>query len=695
MDVGTFFRELKRRHVYRVAVAYAIASWILIQVAATTFPYLGLPHWAISTVIVIALMGFPWALILAWAFDFTRKGIKRTEAAPGSGGAPHKSHAVLVGLFGLVLAALEGGGYWYWYTHHPAPAQAAAQRPKSYSSLIATRTTLPIVPNSIAVLPFENLSSDPNNVYFTAGIQDEILTDLAHIHALKVISRTSTEKYKSHPEDLRVVSHELGVANVLEGSVQKIGDKVRINVQLIDARNDQHIWAQNYDRVLRDIFGVESDVAEKIATALKATLLPGEAAAISRVPTANPEVYNNFLKAEYFYRAGASTGDVDSNHKAIALYRQVIKRDSSVALAWAHMSISMMRLYHWHITQTPRQLSEAKDAAARALGLQPKLADAHLAQGYCDYWGHLDYSAALAQFHTANKLLPNDAETLASIGYINRRLGYWNKALAILKKAVSLDPRNSHLHLNVGTTYLFTARYPQAIEEFTRALALAPDNGEAVSNLIVTYLLAGQMQQARALLDTVPADVKGADYLYQFKLVMAQFSRHYDVLLKLIQAAPANFFQITGGLPKTGWLGFAYKYKGNRKRAEAELTQARHDLAQQLQKDRKDPMLISYLGLVDAGLGRRAEAVREGREAVALLPPSKDAFTGPVLVDNLAKIYAQLGDAAGATATLRRLLNLTAQAQESPAVLRLDPVWDPVRRDPRFRDLLQHYSRPH
>lgn len=689
MDVESFFRELRRRHVYRVAAAYAIVSWILIQVVATTFPYLGLPQWSIRTIIVIALMGFPWALVLAWAFDFTRKGIIRARTTVDSAQEAHKGHAVLVGVLGFTLAALEGAGYWYWSSQHQHAVQAVTQRAKSYSALIATQPSIPIAPNSVAVLPFENLSSDPNNVYFTAGIQDQILTDLAHIHALKVISRTSTERYKSHPQDLRTVSRELGVANVLEGSVQKFGNRVRINVQLIDAKNDQHIWAKNYDRILKDIFEVETDVAEKIAASLKATLLPTEVAAIARLPTNKPEVYNDFLKAEYFYRAGASTGNVVSNRKAIRLYHDVTKRDPTLALAWAHLSISLMRLYWWGISHTKRQLSMAKEAADHAVHLQPNLPDVYRALGYYDYWGHLDYTAALAQFRAANRLVPNDAQTLASIGYINRRLGYWDKALAILKKATSLDPRNAHLHLNIGVIYLFTQRYTHAIKEFTRALALAPDNGEAASDLIATYLLAGQMSHARVLLDSIPRNIKGAIYLYQWKLVMAQLSRHYQTLLRLIDTAPPGFFQIAGGMPKSGWLGFAYKYEGNHKNALSALSQAQQKLIKQVRKEPTNPLLLSNLGLVDAGLGRRGRAIREGRKAVQLRPPSKDAFTGPALVDNLAKIYAQLGEAGTATATLRQLFDLTAQAQESPATLRLDPVWDPVRRDPRFQDLVK------
>ena len=380
-EKSSFFSELKRRNVYKVAVAYAVVGWLIAQIATQIFPFLEIPNWIVRLVIVLIAIGFPIALIIAWAFELTPGGIKRTEDVDLAASARQpRKHAWIVVV--IVGAAFSIGLFFIG-------------RYTGRNTASAIRIELPV--KSIAVLPFENLSDDKGAAYFADGIQDEILTKLASIADLKVISRTSTAKYKSKPEDLKTVSQQLGVANVLEGSVQKAGGKVRVNVQLIDARADSHLWAKTYDRDLADVFAIQSEVAQEIADSLQAKLSPAEANTLASAPTKDTAAYDLFLKGESQLRAANASLRPESFDQAIAWYQQAIARDPNFALAMARLAESRLS-QHWFVeTFTEPELADVKQTVEHALALAPDLAQAHVAHGLFYYYGYRQYEQALGR----------------------------------------------------------------------------------------------------------------------------------------------------------------------------------------------------------------------------------------------------------------------------------------------------------
>ncbi|MGH8271337.1 MAG: winged helix-turn-helix domain-containing tetratricopeptide repeat protein, partial [Gammaproteobacteria bacterium] len=428
-------------------------------------------------------------------------------------------------------------------------------------------------PTVVAVLPFENLSTDKTNAYFASGIQDTILTRLAGIHNLRVISRSSTESFSSRPKDLREVANELGATAVLEGSVQKAGNQVLINVQLVNARTDAHIWAATYTRTLDDVFGVEGDVATKVAAALMAKLQPAQAARLARSTTRDPQAYVFFLKANYqadqaLNRANAK--DTDATMKqAIALYRQAIARDPDFALAWAHLSLLESYAYWFGIDADPQRITVAERAAQKALALDPDLPQAHMAMGYVAYYGREDYAAALEQFRLAQTGLPHSAEVIGAIAYIHRRQGKWQEALAGLRQAAELDPRNSRWPRETAITLEALRRYDQAEQQFDQALALEPDNYDAMVRKTWVLLLAGKSEQARTALAKIPLDVDPQGLVSSLRCEDALFARDPDRALTALTAAPGWMVgaDALGLLPKSLLEAEAWTLKGDETRA--------------------------------------------------------------------------------------------------------------------------------
>src|SRR5580704_4872480 len=360
---------------------------------------------------------------------------------------------------------------------------------------------------SIAVLPFENLSEEKANAYFADGIQDEILTKLAGIGDLKVISRSSTAKYKSKPEDLKIVARELGVGTVLEGSVQRAGDKVRVNVQLLDARVDTHLWAKSYDRDLKDVFAVESEVAQEIADALQAKLSPSQSKALATAPTRDTEAYDLFLKGEYEQRQAESAVNAELFDRAAMFYRQALRRDQNFALAYARLARS--ELYrHWFVSNlTSAELAEVKSNIERALAIAPASPDAHLVLALFYYWGYRDYNPALKELDRTVELQPNNADAQATFAYIYRRRGEWKQSLGAAERAVELDPLDPSIPGNIGTTYVALRRWSDAEHAATRALALDPHNALSLNLLAATYInSSGDIRRARRALEGVPVE---------------------------------------------------------------------------------------------------------------------------------------------------------------------------------------------
>src|SRR5467141_2945017 len=408
MNLEKFFTELKRRNVYKVAVAYAVVAWLLIQVATQVFPFFEVPNWAVRLVVLLIIIGFPIALVIAWAFELTPEGLKRTEVADAAPVPRSRSRAWIYVV--LIAGALSAGLFFL--------GRFTASTKQSVSAEVSSK--------SIAVLPFDNLSRDPDNAYFASGIQDEIITRLAKIADLKVISRTSTQQYQSKPGNLSEIAKQLGVANILEGSVQKVADQVRVNVQLIQVASDSHLWADTYDRKLVDIFGVESEVAKAIADALQAKLTGGEQRALAVKPTNNSGAYDAYLRG--LALEARTTTSPDDSEKAVGFYERAVQLDPAFALAWARLSRANSQVYFGGLDKS----SARNDAAERALNtaqkLQPNSPETLLAQAYYQYWVLRDYELAKATFGRVRELLPSSSDVPGALALIADDKGTGMKA---------------------------------------------------------------------------------------------------------------------------------------------------------------------------------------------------------------------------------------------------------------------------
>jgi len=545
------------------------------------------------------------------------------------------------------------------------------------------------------VLPFENLSADQENAYFVDGIQDEILTRLAKISALKVISRTSTRRYASRPDNLREIAQQLGVANILEGSVQRVGGAVRVNVQLIKAATDAHLWAETYDRDIKDIFAVESEIAQNVAEALRARLLPEETARVTRIPTKNPQAYDQFLKAEYFLNQLFWTNAKDPGEiarKAEASYESAIAADPEFALAYAQLSYLKATASWFGIDPSPQTMETARTAAMRALALQPELPEAHLAMGYVHYWGQRDYAAALAEFDTARKSLPNDANVLKAMARVHRRQGNLLQAIPEFEQATTLDPRDTDLAREIGVTLACLRRYAEAEAAFARSIALSPENAYAYVYRAGALQLSGDMEAASKVLASVPADLdpQGAVSLQRCYLAMAM--RQPDTALAALAKAPTWLNTATDGLlmPATLWRGQALAVKGEKDAAHSAFLEAKQAMEEKRRASGESAGTESYLALAYAGLGEKDAALHAARRATELLPMSQDVLSGSWYLYQLAGVEAQFGEHDSAIKHIEQLLAAPAGFYVSDASLRADPAWDPLRQDPSFQKLITH-----
>ena len=555
-----------------------------------------------------------------------------------------------------------------------------------------------VIPStSVAVLPFENLSEDKANAYFADGTQNEILTKLAGIGDLKVISRTSSAKYKSKPENLKTVARELGVATVLEGSVQKAGGKVRVNVQLLDARSDSHLWAKSYDRNFTDIFAVESDVAQEIADTLRAKLSPSQASVLATTPTRDTEAYDLFLKGEYQERQAESTENVEFFNHAATLYRQALARDPNFALAYARLANSRLNWHWFHNRLTYAQLEEVKSDIERALAIAPDLPEAHLAMGLFQYWGRHDYDSALRALDRAIEVQPSNSLSRFCRGAIYRRRGEWRRSLAEFERAMELDPRGTEIPTEIGNSYLNLRRWTDAEHAFTRALALDPHNINAAFHLAQTYVnSAGDIRRARQAWEGI-AEQKANVGAGGYQIVISQMigeSEYLDVLerrfpeaLKPWDVPPAN--TAIGRLNQLKARVGIQVLAGQNAAARPECEEARGLLEAELAKrEPEDRTSVSELAWIYICLGRNVDALRLAREAAESVPIEKDAILGVNFLVGLAQIKAHTGQSEEAVKILRQLLTVPVGEYVSVTRLKIDPVWDPIRNDQGFQKLI-------
>ena len=677
-----FFAELKRRNVYKVAVAYAVVGWLLIQVSSTVLPTFHAPEWVVQTLVVLVAIGFPIALVIAWAFELTPEGLKRTEDVDLAATARQpRRHAWI--FIVIVGAALSIGVF--FLGRYTGRNVANAARTEA-----ATGSSIP--QKSIAVLPFENLSDDKGAAYFADGIQDEILTKLASIADLKVISRTSTAKYKSKPEDLKTVSQQLGVATVLEGSVQKANDKVRVNVQLIDARADSHLWAKSYDRDIKDVFAVESEVAQEIADSLQAKLSPAEATKLATAPTKDTAAYDLFLKGEFEQRVANSTLRPESFDQATVWYKEAIARDPNFALAIAQLAICRLRRHWLTDPLSEAELMEAGRLAKQALTLAPDLAEAHVALGLFYYYGFREYEPALTEFRRAIELQPNNSLALGFVAFVHRRQGKWDRTLEELKRSIDLNPRDPYTMGGLAETYVFLRMWKEAEDAARRALTIDPHEATSMRMLLLSSLnRTGNAQEPLRLLATFPPDDLLLPNTGMFDMVIGTrgqtfvLGRDFNAALKACE---------TGTVARTNeWQRFAAKagirvLAGDVTGAHADAENARELLETRLREQPNDFRSLRALSWVYLALDRKADAIKIAQHTLDLLPPEKDAVLGSGNLAALAQIQAQTRAATEAVQNLKKLLSIPAGETISIARLKIDPVWDPIRNDPGFQELL-------
>src|SRR6266542_4234978 len=474
-----FFEEVQRRKVYRVAAAYIIAAGFIIQIGSAVFPAWELPNWAFRLVVVLLLIGFPIALILAWAYDVTPQGIRATPA-PTTSGSHRRRNLIMLIAIGVIISA--GAGFF-----------------------LLPRASARKIDKSIAVLPFQNLSDEKENAYFADGIQDDILTNLSKIGDLKVISRMSVMTYRGDgARNAREIGKVLGVATLLEGSVRRAGNRVRVSVQLINANNDEHIWAEDYDRDLTDVFAIQTDLAQKIASALQAKLSQSEKARIDRMPTQNPDAYLLFIQAHDY----ANRPDMfrEASFKAEQLFEQAIKLDPNFAAAFAGLSKVESWIYH-SFEPTPARREKARFNADQALRLQPDLAEGHLALGFSYYYGDRDYERALAEFEIAKRDLPNEAQAYMAIGAIQRRQGKWAESTANLEKSAALDPKSENFLFNLASNYMAQRNFETADKIFDRGITTAPQSfGSLGMKAAMAIIWKGDVAYAENQLSLVPPE---------------------------------------------------------------------------------------------------------------------------------------------------------------------------------------------
>lgn len=660
-DVQAFLKALQARNIDGVAVTYAVAGWLLVQVASIVFPAFAAPVWALRAFIVAVVAGFPAALSIAWFAAPER------QAAEAKASGMSQREVVLLVLLGVVLLLSLG----------EIGLFALRKAPR------AEQLRIPPVEASIAVLPFENLSSDKSTGYFAAGVQDEILTRLAKIGALTVISRTSTAHFASQPNDLPQIARLLGVANVLEGSVQQAGNRVHVNVQLIKAATDAHLWAEDYDRKLDDVFGVEVEVAGAIATALAAKITPAERAQIAKRPTDNPRAYDLYLRGLVFARKSDDT----SAHTAIQLFQQTVAADPKFAVAWAWLTRLQAFIHFGDDLATVRR-GAAHAALTRALELEPELAEVQAAKGFYLYYGEMNYPAAQRELEAVHARWPNNADALEALALILRRQGRWRESTDAFIKLVALDPLVPAHRINLAGNLGVTHDDARALRVVDDALRIWPDNGWLLALKASTYQDMGQLALADAALTNVhpaPDDQTLLGVIWEQFWLKRQFGKGAAYFRGLLDQDPDAGTDVT--VPLLTDLAEFLRMAGDARGARENYSKA---LTLVLDELKAHPNNTDYLGLlpsVYSGLGDSRMAMAAANHAIEVFRASNDAFAGASAAATHMQVMATFGDRGAAIAELSRLMKLPGDL--TPALLRIDPVFDRLRGDPRF-EVLAH-----
>jgi TolB-like protein/class 3 adenylate cyclase/Flp pilus assembly protein TadD len=615
-------------------------------------------------------------IVLPWEQQPTKAegGRKKDEAGKRSAMPWHEILLAVLLIAGLIAAGV------FFFRSRPAPKTNAVTSAAPAASSVSEK--------SIAVLPFENLSEDKSNAYFADGVQDEILTNLARVAALKVISRTSVMQYRDRAaRNLREIGQQLGVAHVLEGSVQRAAGKIRVNAQLIDARSDAHLWAQTYDRDLADVFAIQSEIARTIAEQLQAKLSPKEEAVIDAKPTKDLVAYDLYLKAAELDRNLVTvfgSGGAEVTKQGIQFLEEAVRRDPAFVSALCRLAGRYLYL-HWINDRSAPYLELAKKTLEAAARLQPDAGEVHLTRGLLYYRGFLDYELALAELNLARRSLPNEAFVPHMTAMVERRRGRWEDAIRHSQEALALDPRNSPFISELATTYLILHRYEEAATTLDNAFALEPRHfGMALIRAIVDFDWKADLTRWRAVVSGQAGPPAAPNDLISARLILALAERNYRAAQAAIDTPGLAELDDNGFFQPREWLeGIVARGVGDSARAEAAFTAARQRVAAALQQNPADARTLMVLGQIDAALGRKEDAVREGKQAVALLPTSRDLINGGLMLRRLARIYAQTGDTDRAINFIQDAINIPNGL--SYGILKLEEDWDPLRSDPRFQ----------
>jgi TolB-like protein/Tfp pilus assembly protein PilF len=664
-----FFEELKRRKVYRVAIAYIVASWALAQGIAQVLPVFDIPNSRIRVVILLLLIGFPIALVLAWIFDITPSGIERTsKAQPVTMPARRRRSVVWLGIAGIAISAAVG-------------------------FLVLPRAVARRVDKSIAVLPFENFSDDKENAYFADGIQDDILTNLSKIGDLKVISRTSVMQYKGKAPNVREIGKALGVSTILEGSVRRSGNRVRLNVQLIDASNDEHLWANEYDRDLTDVFAIQTDLAQKVSDALQAKLSPAEKSRMEQKPTDNGDAYLAFVQAHNLY--DNSLENFEALKQSEELYARAVELDPKFALALARYSQLESWIVHTFERSAERR-EKARALAEQALRLQPDLPEAHLALGFSLYYGDSDFEGALKEFEIAQRGLPNEAEGYLALGAIQRRMGRWSDSNANLEKAASLNPNDGWVFQNLAMSYQVQRNFDAANNAVDRGLKAAPQRIELWETKAKLAMAekgdVGVSEQAFESVKSIPLNMDAKIKVAGARVEVFLLERKYQDALNVAEDLSDDLISAVPGAicGKYYLIGFARRALHDDAASRVAFLKAKGSAEEDLKKSPDSPDLHVLRAKILAYLGEKDAALAEAQRAADLLPESKDAFGGPDITAGVAEVYCIAAESNRAIELLDRLLSRPSNV--TVPLLKLNPVWDPLRNDPSFQALLEKHS---
>jgi TolB-like protein len=672
MKVDNFFAELKRRNVFRAAAFYAASAWLLVQIATQVFPFFHIAEWVVRWIVVAAAIGFPFAMLFSWFYEWTPHGIQRESEIP-----PNESITLqrgkkldrwIIAILALAVVLLLTNQFVLRKDAEIAPAAAVPGK-------------------SIAVLPFENLSEDKSNAFFADGVQDEILTDLSKVADLKVISRTSVMAYKNTARNLREIGQQLGVAHVLEGSMQRAGGKVRVNAQLIDARTDAHIWGEHYDRPLDDIFAIQSEIARAIADQLQAKLSPNERKAIEQPPTRDLAAFDLYLRAkDTKYHSGDPHFARETLFEAERLLKEATARDPQFLLAYCLLEWTHGRLYSSNVDHTPERLKLAEAASQNALRIDPEAGETHAA--LADYYfRQRDFRRARNELEIARSKLPNNAEVFFQLAQVDRTEGHWPEAVQNCERALELDPRNVFFLASTAAFYAWQRRYADELRLYERILAILPNDPLALG--FRAYVPLRQRADFKPYADLVNRiaveNPKALPAVEDINFALCQ--RDLAIAKRALSEIPADGISYVDGHYLLAWFeALVARSFGDTANAQKAFTAARIEVEK---SDKTQPDYYgtqTVLGQIDAALGRKEEAIREGRRACELLPISKDAFVGPLLVENLAVIYSWVGEKKLALEQLRIAVSVPGLVDYGQ--LELHPKWDSLRGDPRFDNIV-------